>query len=313
MPESDNKRNSAVWRWRKRVPKDAAAIAHWESLIEEGFVPNGTIQQTVGGRTVSVEVFTSDAERAEDLRRVFGGSVEVVDAEELMRSNAEIGPPLKIRDRLLATESVDDREIVALAKEFPQRAVLSFPPQLAFGTGRHATTGTCLRLLVDISRERARGGEPWRMLDLGHGSGILAVASVTLGAERAVGVDFDPRSVAAGRRNAERHRVPDGGRGKCSDRCEFLEADISEAKWQPPKSKVGPGGYEVVAANLFADLLVTQLPRIAKWLTPDGDLVLSGILRRQVDQVTAAADAAGIELREPVVRGKWAAIRGRLR
>jgi ribosomal protein L11 methyltransferase len=299
-----------VWRWRKRVTADAETLAHWESLIDEGFVPDGSIQQEAGRATATVEVFSADGSRVEDLHQVFGGRVDRVDAEALMQPTAEIGLPLKIRDRLLVTESVEAGEIAALAKKFPRRAVLSFPPELAFGTGRHATTGTCLRLLVDIARERerSRAGQPWRMLDLGHGSGILAVATVSLGAESAIGVDFDARAVAAGQRNAERHELPGGGR--CSERCEFFEADISEPGWEPAETESGV--YEVVAANLFADLLVTQLPRIAKWLPPDGDLVLSGILRRQIDEVSAAASGAGIALREPVVRGKWAAIRGRL-
>ena len=291
---------------------DAETVAYWESLIDEGFVADGTIRQEVERSTAQVEVFSADEARAKDLCQVFGGRVDRVDAEKLMQpAAAAVGPPLRIRDRLLVTESVDAGEIIALEKNNPHRTVLSFPPELAFGTGRHATTGTCLRLLVDIAkeRERAGGGAPWQMLDLGHGSGILAVAAVALGAERAVGVDYDGRSVAAGRRNAERHKLPGGGQN-CSQRCEFFEADISEAGWQPPKT--GDGDYEVVAANLFSDLLVAVLPRIARWLKRDGDLVLSGILRRQIDEVKAAADVAGIELREPVVRGKWAAIRGRL-
>ena len=132
----ESKTNStAVWRWRKRVSADAESLARWETLIDEGLVPDGTIQQVAGRTTATVEVFATDESRAEDLRQVFGGRVDQVDAEALMQPSGDLGPPLKIRDRLLVTESVAAKEIAALAKKFPKlirskkyyQFLLSFP------------------------------------------------------------------------------------------------------------------------------------------------------------------------------------------
>ncbi len=290
--------DTIVWRWQKRITADPETLLRWESLIDEGFVPDGTVSQTAGQKTALVEVFTTDPSRAEDLQLAFGGRAETIDAQAMMRPAPSDGEPLRIRNQLVVTESTEVAMIEALQARFPGRAVLSFPPELAFGTGRHGTTGTCLRLLADIAAEKRRAGLSWNILDVGHGTGILAIAAVVLGAESGLGLDNDNFAVEVGKRNAQRH-------GLDASRCPFIGADLAE--WCPP----GERRYEVLVANLFAGLLVEHIKKIANWLAADGDVVVSGILRTQVDQVLAAAAQAGLTFETPCRSGKWVAMRGR--
>jgi len=301
MPASDSQAKDApVWRWRKRIAGDAETLQRWESLIDEGLVPGGSLSRTAGQKTATVEVFTIDQDLAADLQLAYGGRAETIDAQAMMQPAASDGEPLKIRDQLVVTESKDGAVIDALQARFPKRVVLSFPPELAFGTGRHGTTGTCLRLLADIAGEKRRAESEWNILDVGHGTGILAIAAVALGAKSGLGFDHDDFAVNVGKQNARRH-------GLDATRCSFAAADITE--WRPP----GERRYEVVVANLFAGLLVEHLQKIAAWLAADGDLVVSGILRTQVDQVLAAAAGAGLSFETPRRSGKWIAMRGRHR
>lgn len=297
-PESSPSAATIVWRWQKRIASDSETLLRWESMIDEGFLPDGTISQTAGQKTATVEVFTTDPTRAGDLRLAYGGRAETIDAQALMQPAPSDGEPLRIRDQLLVTESIDAAVIEALEARFPGRAVLSFPAELAFGTGRHGTTGTCLRLLADIAAEKRRAGLAWNILDVGHGTGILAIAAVVLGAESGLGIDNDDFAVEVGARNALRHHLD-------AARCHFVAADLTD--WRPPQER----RYEVVVANLFAGLLVEHIKKIASWLTADGDLVVSGILRSQVDEVLSAAQAAGLNFEAPCRSGKWVAMRAR--
>lgn len=300
-PDADSQPISSptiVWRWCKRIADNAETLLRWESLIDEGFVPDGTISHTAGQKTAAVEVFSTDPSRAEDLRLAYGGRTETIDAQALMQPPPSDAEPLRIRDQLVITESTDAVAIEALRARFPQRAVLSFPAEMAFGTGRHGTTGTCLRLLADIAAEKRRADSAWNVLDVGHGTGILAIASVVLGAESGLGIDNDDFAVEVGARNALRHDLE-------TSRCQFIAADLGE--WCP----LGGRRYEVVVANLFAGLLVEHIKKIASWLAADGELVVSGILRTQVDQVVVAAAAAGLTFEAPCRSGRWVAMRGR--
>ncbi len=144
-------------------------------------------------------------------------------------------------------------------------------PGLSFGTGEHFTTRFCLEALDSLSHPRP----PTSVLDVGSGSGILALAAARLGAGRVVGIDNDPQAVEQARANAVLNRF---GR-----RVEFRVADITQG---PP-----PGRYDVVCANLFALMLVDRaavLLRLAK-----RHLVLSGIREQETDLVADAFLSAG--------------------
>ena len=189
-----------------------------------------------------------------------------------------------MRGRLVVVGS--ERARALEKKAAGTRAVLLIPAGMAFGTGDHATTATCLRFLADVSDELA--GQPWEMLDLGTGSGILALAARLLGARRAEAGDFDPHAVRTAKENARLNAI----KGVA-----VRKLDVRE--WQPQRT------WNVVAANLFSDLLMEVAPKIAAAVAPGGRLVFSGILRAQEAEVIAAFRRAGLRVDGVVRKGKW--------
>lgn len=279
-----------LYRWSKFVEEDR--LEEWESRLVLEEVPY-VLEKLVKRRRWSLSVYTATREEAEDLRARFGGIVGSLAPEQWQPApGAGEGSLLRIRDSLLVTGSENPTVLERLVREHPGRIVLSFPPQLAFGTGGHATTAGCLRYLVDFAKRRE--GRPWRALDLGCGSGILAVAAAKLGADSVLAVENDAMALGYARENAERHGV--------ADRIEFVEGDAVALMAAP-----SDGRYDLVAANLFSDLLVELFPLFPNHLAPGGELIVSGFLVVQAETIARAAEAAGLPFRDTVRRGKWMA------
>ena len=184
----------------------------------------------------------------------------------------EIGKRLTI---VPSWEEYDNRE---------NRVLLHIDPGAAFGTGTHATTSLCLELLQDYIKDGSA------MLDIGCGSGILAIASVLLGAEYAVGVDIDAQSVKTARENAEINGV--------SDRTEFIVGDLAE--------KVS-GRFPVVCANIVADVVIRLLDGAEKYIADGGVLIVSGIIDIRENDVLEAAEKHGYEISQKRYRDNWCA------
>ncbi len=267
--------------------------AQWADAWEERFSgnPNFVVEFIKGGKSVRLQIYCSNMAEAEAIKEQFGGSVrQMKDAD--WNKTPEPPRPLKVRDVLLVTAETGKKELTLLQKAHPNRQLIIIPPEMAFGTGDHATTSTCLRFLVDISRERK--GESWTMADLGTGTGLLAIAASKLGASEVWGCDFDPFAVAVAIRNAERNATP----GIAMKNQDVL-------KWKPRKK-----GYNVVAANLFSTVLIEAWPVIANSLAKGGDLVVSGILASQAWDVFEAAAKQGLGFSKIVRKGKWVTARG---
>ena len=164
------------------------------------------------------------------------------------------------------------------------RTVLQIDPGAAFGTGTHATTSLCLGLL-----DRAASSGK-KVLDIGCGSGILAIAGVLLGADCDVGVDIDAQSVKTARENAEINAV--------TDKTEFLVGDLAE--------KVS-GRYEIVCANIVADIIMRLFDNVADFMTDDGILIVTGIIDLRADEVKRSATEHGFTIAEELVRDNWCA------
>jgi len=171
--------------------------------------------------------------------------------------------------------------------------VLALDPGMAFGTGLHPTTRLCVAALehvADTGRMRRRGGGPARVLDVGCGSGILAITALRLGAATALGLDVDPIAIEATRGNARRNRV---------------------ARWLTTREGSLPSGeppFDLVLANLIASLLVRLAPELAAEVRPGGILIASGIFRDREPDVLAALTGAGFELVERAAEGDWVAL-----
>jgi len=283
--------NEAVlFRWSKLIdPNDEI---EWETrllLDEVAF----SIEKLVNRKRSRISSFCETRELADSYKTQYGGGVARILPEEwepaIDPSEARI---LRIRDQFIVSETDDEATLADLGEQNPGREILSFPPQLAFGTGGHPTTANCLRFLVDAAAPLA--DKPWQFLDLGCGSGILSVAAAKLGAEQTVAVEFDPRALNFARLNGERHNT--------KNQIEYLEADVRELLKSPPKRP-----YEIIAANLFSDLLVEVIPMLEQWLHPEGHLIISGFLTSQAKTVNEVAEKHGIPLENFLRRGKWVA------
>lgn len=281
-----------LYRWSKFV--DESQLEAWELRLLMADVAF-TAEKQVKQKRWQISSYSPDRDHAEELRANFGGGVTRIQPHAWQPSS-ETGSEalLRIRDTLLVTEAEDEAVWQSLRQRFPHRIVLSFPPQLAFGTGGHPTTAGCLRFLSDIAKERA--GTDWSLVDLGCGSGILAVAAAKMGAARVVAVEIDEIALRCARLNAERHG--------CADRIEFLAGDVI-----PLMAEAALGTFDVVAGNLFSSLLVSLLPAVPSSLAPGGEGVFSGFLTSQTREVHAAAMEGGIPFRDFLRRGKWVAAR----
>ena len=296
-PHPEPEKISPLFRWSKQI--DGDRLEGWETALTAAGIPF-VVEKAAHRKRWQIGVYEQERSAAEDLRLRFGGRVVEIRPESwIPRSKGEAPPaPILIRDRLVITESDEPAEIARLESEYPGREVLSFPPRLAFGTGSHPTTASCLRFLADASAALDPGR--WHCLDLGAGSGILAIAAERLGAGSALAIEFDPLAIPVARENAIRHGTK---------RVEFLQTDLT--RWlRAGEPEHGEVLFDVVAANLFSELLIDIFPRLTRRLKPGGRLILSGFLASQTGEVTAAARAAGFELDRFVRRGKWVAALG---
>ncbi|WP_339935017.1 50S ribosomal protein L11 methyltransferase [Vreelandella glaciei] len=168
---------------------------------------------------------------------------------------------------------------------------LILDPGLAFGTGTHPTTALCLEWLDELAVAGHLAQQT--VLDVGCGSGILAIAALKLGASHADATDIDPQALQASRDNAERNGI--------------AEPDLT--LYYPEQLSDG-GGYPVVTANILAGPLVELAPMIAGHVAPGGRIALSGILANQANEVYEAYAAQGIAMEEPVIREGWVRLNG---
>ena len=248
----------------------------WEDAWQERFhsegQTNAVISELPGGKSIRVEVYCETREHAADIEKLFGGSVRELKQENWAAMKPPPRGPIKIRDRLVITEEAEPEEIEKVRAAHPGRGVIAIPAQMAFGTGDHATTSTCLRFLADAAK--GFGDDEWSMLDVGCGSGILAIAASVLGAKEVRGFDYDDHAVVIAENNAKRNGV--GGR------VEFEERDL--LAWKPKKAE----RWDCVFANVFADVLTAAAPTLAKVVVPGGHLIVSGILNEHADECLEA-------------------------
>jgi ribosomal protein L11 methyltransferase len=162
---------------------------------------------------------------------------------------------------------------------------ITLDPGMAFGTGLHPTTRACLELLQEVSPM------PPRLLDVGCGSGILALAALRLGAGSAHAIDTDPLAVQATRENADRNGLGDA---------------VTAAAGTLPERPLER--YPLVVANLVASVLVELAPRLAAHLANRGSLVTSGIIGSRADEVIAAMTAADLTVATRRVDGDWVSL-----
>jgi ribosomal protein L11 methyltransferase len=170
-------------------------------------------------------------------------------------------------------------------KKRPDRMSLVIDPGTAFGTGHHQTTQTCLLLIGKYSRRCPRD----RFLDVGTGTGVLAICASKLGFKEAVGVDIDPLAVAAAARNARHNHL---------ENIVVKEGDITTAE----------GKFDFIAANLLSEIILSIAPKIAGRLREHGIVLLSGMISGQEDEIVAQMKEFGLECIEKFTDGIWVSV-----
>ena len=176
------------------------------------------------------------------------------------------------------------------------KMIVHIDPGTAFGTGMHETTQLCIRQL------RKYVTEDTRILDVGCGSGILGMLALMFGAKYSVGTDLDPCAIDATYENMEVN-------GISKDRYEVMIGNIIDDK--AVQDKVGYGCYDIVVANILADVLVPLTPVIVNQIKDGGIYVTSGIIEDKEETVKAAVEAAGLTVLEVHHQGEWVSVTAR--
>jgi ribosomal protein L11 methyltransferase len=268
---------AALWRWTRM------SSAKWEEEWLERLQFLGPGRAVIigwpGSRSVRIEAFC-DERMGRRLVREFGG--RLAKARDWTTLVDQPRKPLKIRGKLTVH---GDPESFAAHKG--RGAALLVPAGMAFGTGEHATTASCLRMLCDVATSLPAD---WSAIDAGTGSGILAIAAATLGARDVEAFDFDPASVRIAKANARANRARV---------VRVAQADVLQWKAAAPA--------DVVMANLFSDLLMQAAPRLKRGVKRGGHLIFSGVLRAQLPEVLQTFEKLGFAVERTVIRGKWSA------
>lgn len=195
---------------------------------------------------------------------------------------------------------VDDILIVPsweeVKEEDKNKMILHIDPGTAFGTGMHETTQLVIRQLKKYVTEDTE------LLDVGTGSGILGIVSLKLGAKHVLGTDLDPCAIPAVAENKEANEIPD-------EAFDMMIGNIIDDK--EVQDKVGYEKYDIVAANILADVLVPLTPVIVNQMKKGGYYITSGILDVKEDVVVQAVKDAGLNVVEVTHQGEWVSVTAR--
>ena len=192
---------------------------------------------------------------------------------------------------------IDDLLVIPSWEEVKEedrdKKILHIDPGTAFGTGMHETTRLCIgQIKKHLTTET-------ELLDVGTGSGILSIIALMYGAKHAVGTDLDPCAVEAVAQNKEANGIREQD-------FELLIGNIITEK--EVQDRVGYGEYDIVAANILADVLVPLTPVIVHSLKPGGVYITSGIIEGKEELVTQACEAAGLTVLEVNALGEWRSV-----
>lgn len=213
-------------------------------------------------------------------------SVSGVKEEDWANNWKQYFKPIEIGDKLLVKPSWEK------VPDGNKRIILNIDPKSSFGTGQHETTSLCLGVL----EKHVSGGE--NVLDLGCGSGILSIAAVLLGAKKTLSIDIDENCVITTKENAELNNV--------SEKIEALSGNANEGAL---RIRVTGEKYDIICANIVADVIISFLPLFEKVLKTRGMLILSGIIDTRLSDVTDALKKYNFKTREIIKLNGWCAIR----
>ena len=180
--------------------------------------------------------------------------------------------------------------------EDADKMIIHIDPGTAFGTGMHETTQLCMRQLKKYVTPETE------LLDVGTGSGILSIVALKLGAKHAVGTDLDPCAITAAKENLEANEIPNGS-------MDVMIGNIIDDK--AVQDAVGYEKYDIVTANILADVLVPLTPVIIHQMKKGGIYITSGIIDEKEETVVEAVKAAGLEVLEVTHQNDWVSVTAR--
>ena len=196
--------------------------------------------------------------------------------------------------------TIDDLLVIPsweeVSDEDADKMILHIDPGTAFGTGMHETTQLCIRQM------RKYITPDTRLLDIGTGSGILGILALMYGAASVTATDLDPCAVPAVEDNLKNNGVD-------SRKFELMIGNIIDDR--SVQDKVGYERYDIVMANILADVLIPMMPAASKALKPGGVIVTSGIIEGKEDSVSEAMKAAGLKVIDISEQGEWRSVTGR--
>lgn len=261
------------------LEKDAEEIAHIDLIDDE-------LRQKDRSSAVIHIYISSDDNATEAIsylkERLTAANIEykvgktVVDDEDWNENWKKYFKAFEVGEKLAVCPSWESYDNTS------NRRVISLDPGAAFGTGAHATTYLCLSILEGIVTEKTR------LLDIGTGSGILAIAACLLGAESAFGVDIDALAVETAEKNARRNSV--------EKKTSFKVGDLAENV---------NGKYDVICANIVADVVMRLFENVGDYLTEDGYLCVSGIIDIRAEEVEKSAEEHGFKIIKAPTREEW--------
>ena len=270
-----------MYLWRKIA--EPRWLSARENILQARSGGRLAIISRPGRKRRQLEIACTSRNDSRKLVEEFGGRTEKLPRNWLKRfACLHRSKPLKVGKRLVIAGKIDFQTPKAFVPK--KRRLLVIPASAAFGTGEHATTAMSLRLLERLTREWKNR---WSLGDLGTGSGILALAAKRFGAGRVVGIDVDPKAISVAKVNARLNKI---------DNVDFKLGDLR--KWK------SWAGRDIVAANLYSELLIEILPKLKRsnWL------VLSGVLRIHENKFFHALRRNKIEVVKVNRRGKWIAV-----
>jgi ribosomal protein L11 methyltransferase len=260
-------------------------------LARERRRPAGESRENAAGAPV-LPGLRAGLKRIEDCGLNIGSgkiSLEKVRREDWAESWKRHFKPIEIGPALLIKPSWSRRP------PKKSQAVIVLDPGLSFGTGQHPTTSFCLQQLVSqhprLKKPSATPSSSFAFLDIGTGSGILAIAAAKLGYAPVDAFDFDPEAVRIARENARKNRV--------SHQVRIKRGDVTKLPLRRKKQ------YDLICANLISTLLVAERSRILCRLKKDGVLVIAGILKIEFASVLRAYESAGLRLIASRAEKEW--------
>lgn len=284
----------------------AEVFARWGQgvAIEEPLLPTDDPEVTLidPARPVQVRTYLPLDERAEERRTRIAEAVwhlgQIRRVEPLAVRTLDEADWANAWKEHFYVHRVGERTVVVPTwREYqpePGDVVVLLDPGMAFGTGLHPTTRLCLRALERATRPGAR------VLDLGTGSGILAIAAAQLGAGRVLALDLDPVAVRVAAENVARNRV--------ADRVVVRQGTVADAEPHAASAPLDSGPFDLVVANISATVVLSLAAPLAALVRPSGRAIVSGLLAERADDVRAAYQASGWRPVEAAAEGDWVAL-----